>query len=389
MKKCPKCGTVLDDSKKTCYMCGTVLNDNSPLNFGETFDNQIGATVTKGQDNVFNTVDSFNQKPNQNGFDTFQSSNSTNMFKDQFNSLNSIRYDERTALEKIFSDDSRFKSKDELNAMSKNMPQNNQNNNTKGKGVNTAPVQKPNNGPLPPPNNMVNNVPNNVPRNVPNNVPNNMPNNVVKQPMNVNPPQFNAQINWGDNLRATNKKVKFNLSLTAIFNIISFVLFIAAMVFVYFSYFKPKQDATIEFGGLVYSINDEFILKKDDTFSRYYTKGENCTISINYGKTNDVDGFITRYLEEAKANYDSLDGYTTSTGELKINGNSWQELNIIKLVENPSGTGGYSTSTKFKYVAIVYKGTYYDIRYANMDDDGTCSASYDSFINSLAFTEEE
>ena len=25
MKKCPKCGTILDDSKKTCYMCGTVL----------------------------------------------------------------------------------------------------------------------------------------------------------------------------------------------------------------------------------------------------------------------------------------------------------------------------------------------------------------------------
>ena len=63
MKKCPKCGTVLDDSKKTCYMCGTVLNNNSPLNFGDTFDNQIGATVTKSQDNVFNNVDSFNQKP--------------------------------------------------------------------------------------------------------------------------------------------------------------------------------------------------------------------------------------------------------------------------------------------------------------------------------------
>lgn len=372
MKKCPKCGTVLDDSKKTCYMCGTVLNDNSPLNFGDAFDSQIGATVTKGQDNVFNIVDSFNQKPNQNGFDGFQSSSSTNMFKDQFDNLNSIRYDERTALEKIFSDDSRFKSKDELNAMNENITQSNQNNNIKGKGVNTAPVQMPNNGPLPPPN-MVNNVPNNI----------------VKQPMNVNPQQYNAQINWGDNLRETNKKVKFNLSLTSIFNIISFVLFVAAMIFVYFSYFKPKQDATIEFGGLVYSINDEFILKKDDTFNRYYTKGDNCTISIGYGQTNDVDGFITRYFEETKANYDSMDGYTTSTGELKINGNSWQELNVIKLVENPSGTGGYSTSTKFKYVAIVYKGTYYDIRYANMDDDGTCSANYDSFINSLAFIEEE
>lgn len=376
MKKCPKCGTVLDDSKKTCYMCGTVLNNNSPLNFGDTFDNQIGATVTKSQDNVFNTVDSFNQKPNQNGFETFQSSGTTNLFKDQFNNLNSIQYDERTALEKIFSDDSRFKSKDELNAMAKAGPSNGKSN-EKGKGVNTAP-----------PNNNVNNgLPNNTINNV---VMNNQPSPVMTPPPPpVQQPQpYNAQINWGDNLSETNKKVKFNLSLTFIFNLLSFILFVAAMVFVYFSFFKPKQEEHIEFGGLVYSINDDFILKKDDNFDRYYTKGESCTISIAYGSTNDVDGFVTRYFEDVRSDYENVEGYTTSTEELKINGNTWQELNVIKLQENPSGTGGFSPSTKFKYVAMVYKGTYYDIRYANMNDNGDCSEAYDKFINSLAFKEE-
>ena len=366
MKKCPKCGTVLDDSKKTCYMCGTVLTNNSPLNFGETFDSQIGATVTKSQDNVFNNVGGINQ----DNFQTFQSSGTANMFKDQFNSQ---RYDERTALEKIFSDDSRFKSKDELNALSNQQPPV-PNKNEKGKGINTAPNLLNNNQfakPAPAQNNPI-------------------PNNPVQQkPFKPNPQPNNSQINWGDNLKDTNKKIKFNLSLTFIFNLVSFVLFVAVMLFVYFSYFKPKKDAIIEFGGIVYSINDEFILKKDDNFSRYYTKGENCTISITYGTTNDVDGFVDKYFDEVRQSYETIDGYTTSTEELKIDGNTWQELNVIKLQENPSGTGGFSTNTRFKYIAMIYKGTYYDIRYANLDGDGTCSAYYDSFIESISFQKEK
>ena len=53
MKKCPKCGTILDDSKKKCYMCGTELT-KSVGSFAENFDLKIGAQTSKGQDNVFN-----------------------------------------------------------------------------------------------------------------------------------------------------------------------------------------------------------------------------------------------------------------------------------------------------------------------------------------------
>lgn len=377
MKKCPKCGTVLDDSKKTCYMCGTVLNNNSPLNFGDTFDNQIGATVTKGQDNVFNNVKGINQKNVGN----FQSSGTTNLFKDQFNNLNSIQYDERTALEKIFSDDSRFKSKDEINAMG-SVTQNNLNNSDKSKGVYTGPNNMASSGAY------VQQNDNSVVNQNYNNINNNNVNNNANMQMPFNN-KNNQQINWGDNLKDTDKKVKFHLSLTFIFNLISFVLFVGVMIFVYFNYFKPKKDANIEFGGLVYSINSDFILKKDDKFNRYYTMGEDCTISITYGQTNDVDGFVSSYFDEVRDLYEDASGYTISTEELKINGNTWQELNVIKLQENPSGTGGYSTDTKFKYIAMVYKGTYYDIRYSNQQSDGTCSAHYDNFINSLRFKEEK
>ncbi len=383
MKKCPKCGTVLDDSKRTCYMCGTVLNNNTPLNFGEAFDKQIGATVTKSQDNVFNNLDSINNN-SDNGF---QSSNSNNLFKDQFNNLNSIQYDERTALEKIFSDDSRFKSKDELNAMN-NMQRANFDGAARGKGNKKASTVQDDvidsGAYVQESNNMMNNQ-NNM--NIQQPINNNMPMNNV--PMNNVPTDNNdAQINWGDNLN-DNNKVKFHVSLTFIFNLISFLLFVGVMIFVYFSYFKPKQDENIKFGGLVYSLDSKFILKKDDNFSRYYTNGENCTISISYGKTNDVDGFVSNYFNEVRSEYEDVEGYTTSTEELKVNGNTWQELNVLKLQENPSGTGGYSTSTRYKYVAMIYKGTFYDIRYANLDGDGTCSSFYDKFINSLSFEEEK
>ena len=56
MKKCPQCGTILEETKKKCYMCGAELQKTLFGDFGDTFDEQIGATVTNGQDNVFNNV---------------------------------------------------------------------------------------------------------------------------------------------------------------------------------------------------------------------------------------------------------------------------------------------------------------------------------------------
>ena len=122
MKKCPKCGTILDDTKKKCYMCGSDIQIKPQIDFMNGFDDQIGAAVTKSQDNVFNSVPDISVKVHEvieksNNNATFSSgSSSADFYKNEMNSLNGMQYDERTAIEKIFSNDSRFRSKDEINA---------------------------------------------------------------------------------------------------------------------------------------------------------------------------------------------------------------------------------------------------------------------------------
>lgn len=393
MKKCPKCGTILDDSKKACYMCGTVLNDDSPLNFGDTFDSQIGATISTSQDNVFNNINSISDNNGienvySNGQDFNQNSvNSaaSGVFSDQFNSLNSQQYDERTALEKIFSGDSRFKSKDEINEME---------NSTKMQDQSSLLMN--NNGFQPPTDNMAQQPMMPPPVMTSSSVQNAffqnnadvMTNNYEPKKKKKRKTKEDAQINWGEELKEETSGFKFKISLSFIFNTTCFILFIGVSIYVYLNYLKPKPNENVEFGGLVYSISPDFVLKTDDTFRRYYTKGENCAISIAYGTTNDVDTFVDDFFSQVKDEYDGQEGINTTVESLKINGNIWYELNVISLVENPASTGGYSQATKFKYVSMVYKGTYYDIRYVNLDNDGTCSSAYDKFIYTLAFGEE-
>lgn len=121
MKRCPKCGTVLDDEKKRCYMCGTDLLKSSITQFGESFDAQIGAAVTTSQDNVFNNVNDINANLNDAvgnsnpDMSTFTNSGA-DFYNNNLNDLNSMQYDNRTAIEKIFSGNQRFKSKHEINA---------------------------------------------------------------------------------------------------------------------------------------------------------------------------------------------------------------------------------------------------------------------------------
>ena len=378
MKKCPKCGTVLDDSKKTCYMCGTVLSKKSPMNFGDTFDSQIGATVSKSQDNVFNNLSDLNT--NNNLTSTFVSpvdnnsasktSKAANVFASQVDNLNAQQYDERTALEKIFTSDSRFKSKDELNEIEKNLK-------TSAQISNNKPVRTPaQSQPVATKQAYVNQ---SQSPNYQNNINNSTPSNYNSS---------KAPINWGSNLN-DNQKKKFNISLSFIFNTTCFILFIGAMLYLYFNYIKPKPNESVELGGLIYTLDPSFNLKTDDNFSKYYTKGENCAIRISYGTTNNVDDFVDTYFDSIRAEYQNQEGYNTNVEALQINGNTWYELNVISLKENPASSGGYSPATKFKYVAMVYKGTYYDIRYVNQDDDGTCSEAYDNFINSLSFIQED
>ena len=118
MKKCPKCGTILDDSKIKCYVCGTDLQRQTLTNFGNSFNENIGATISNNQGNVLSNNAAINAIDiNQvNGSFSAGSNFSNSLYNSQLNNLNSMPYDDRTALEKMFSSDERFKSKAEINA---------------------------------------------------------------------------------------------------------------------------------------------------------------------------------------------------------------------------------------------------------------------------------
>ena len=428
MKKCPKCGTILDDTKKKCYMCGADIQAKPQIDFMNGFNDQIGAAVTKGQDNIFNSVpdisvkiDEVVQKSNDNA--VFSSgSKPADFYKKEMNSLNSMQYDERTAIEKIFSNDSRFRSKDEINAieaMQKNSAKNvnnpffsaddfsnnekkpdnnvNQNINIEKNNVidnsteqNTSVVQEtvfvdPNDGVLPSQgqeiiqnNQVVQNIEQSSKR---------------KTKKNKEKPA----INWGNNLEKNSDNTfnffkknstskSFNVNASFIFNTICFVLFSCALIFLFFKFRSdPEKSGYVLLGGLNYKIDTKFMLKTDDKFSKYYTYGDNCAVRVSYGQTTNLDGFVDSYFDDVKNSYTADDGYITQLNEIKINDNTWNEIIVAELKDNPASTGGYGMIAKYRFVTMVYNGSFYEIRYVNLDNNSDCSAMYDSLVNSLAF----
>ena len=131
MKKCPKCGTILDDSKKKCYMCGADLTVSASVSdFSSSFDKKIGSSVTGGADNVFNngkdididSSDIVGDKENNNGSFFSHNSSSRDFFGGEINKLNSMTYDERSRSEKKLNNifgKKELKSKDEINSKKK------------------------------------------------------------------------------------------------------------------------------------------------------------------------------------------------------------------------------------------------------------------------------
>ena len=107
MKKCPKCGTILDDSKKQCYMCGTDLDDEEQ-SFEESFSMQLSNDVKKDENVMVDNSISFSTN---NNYDT------------ELNKLNSMDFDERNGLQKnidsFFNKEEGFKNKESLIAEKK------------------------------------------------------------------------------------------------------------------------------------------------------------------------------------------------------------------------------------------------------------------------------
>lgn len=373
MKKCPKCGTILDDSKKKCYMCGADLQ-KSPVDFSASFDSQIGATVTTSQDNVFNNVDNISVKVSEvinssNKTATFsQDVSSSSFFKNELDSLNSMQYDERTAIEKIFSNDNRFRSKDEINANEAMRL------NDKKMSDSSNLFMSDNRG-----------------------FDNTLFNKEV-EPNNLQTRQSISEqrpaINWGNNLQNNNNDVskykdkvsrKLNINHSLVFNISCFVIFIGLVIFGYFKFVRQPKDDSISLGGLKYSIDSDFILRNNDAYSKYYTYGENCAININYEQVSNDDGFVANYFESKKAEFEK-NSYTSKVEKIKINDNVWSSLSFMDLQDNPAASSGFSSITKYRYVSIIYKGNFYNIIYVNTQNDSECSVMYEKLIETLSFS---
>ena len=77
--------------------------------------------------------------------------------------------------------------------------------------------------------------------------------------------------------------------------------------------------------------------------------------------------------------------FTVNKNIAKYNDNVWTEINVINLSNNAASANGYTTQTKIQFVAIVYEGNYYTVAYQNTNNNTICSASYDTFLKSLAF----
>ncbi len=354
MKKCPQCGTILEETKKKCYMCGAELQKTLFGDFGDTFDEQIGATVTNGQDNVFNNVGNV-----MNGAEGTISNNSNQVtFSNSMNSAEEVqesvdpsllaKYDNRTAIEKIFSTDARYK-KDAL-AFDGN---NNDDFSNNPQCFESAPMV-----PLPP---------------------------VNKKEEEEKNKKNKPSINWGNNLKSSSDNVddtgkkKFNLN--TVFNILSVVVFFVTLIFLYFKFLAPKNEVALEeFGGLSYQIESDFILETEAGMARYYTYGDACALKVSYGPTVETQGFLDSYFEQVK-NTNTNSQVTTT--DMSINGNTWTEIKVFDFEQNAAAQNGFAEVLKYKYVAIVHKGNFYDIVFANDKDDNKCSAMFDKFQKSL------
>ena len=355
MKKCPQCGTILEESKKKCYMCGAELQKKPfAFDFGDTFDEQIGATVTNGQNNVLNDVTNV-----MDGAEGTISNNSSQVtFSNSMNTIDDIqesvvntssKYDNRTAIEKIFSTDIRYKQ----DAIEFNNNQDDFSNNSQH--FNSIPVVH---------------------------TPDN---NHEDKKVDNDKKKDKSAINWGSNLKKPSSvdedSEHSKFSFATIFNITSIILFLVCLIFLYFKFVaKDNAESVEEFGGLTYEISSDFMLESEAGRARYYTYGSNCALKISYGPTVETQGFLDNYFEQVKA---ANKNSQTSVTEMTINGNSWTEIRVFDFNQNAAAQNGYSEILKYKYVAIVHKGNFYDIVFANDNDDNRCVAMFDKFQKTL------
>ena len=396
MKKCPKCGTILDDSKKSCYMCGTSLDSSSKLDFGAAIDAAVGSTVTSEVDNVFNNGEDISVQstdvvdPHENDAFFGKNNDAFAVFGESMDSLNNIKPsdpEEILMMENKKAEEARLheeeakraelelqKQKEKEEAEKRKLEEAAERQRLREEKAEQRKAQRERDAEILQSSGGLFGIKKDDDSQV-----------FIE---NVPVENIKPAINWGDNLRDdgrinNNRSLSFNKSF--FFNTLCVFIFIGMLGFVYFKFLKADPNTKLELGSLKYTISDEFTLSSSDSGSRYYTYGDSCNLRITYGNTTDSDNYITNYFDNQKNTFLSNDKYKTVNESISINDNTWSVMKVVEYVENPSSSSGLTEFTKYRYVAIVYNNKFYTTVFVNINNDNTCSAMYNNFVNSLEF----
>lgn len=343
MKKCPKCGTILDDSKSKCYMCGASIGVGGPVSFLDNIDNDIGATVANSQDNVFNNgedieVLNLNEVSNDDNRQTFvsHSSSTRDYYSSEINQLNLGAIDDYNP----------FAQENNSNNVNNQMQQ--------SMGQQVPQLQDAND--LQP----------------------------VQTP--PNPQKEKKKINWGKNLKTENGEFAvggMRITKPMIFNAICFVIFLGLIIFAYFKFIRKPSNSNVYVGGLIYSIDSDFINISNDPSSKSY-RYNNCEVRVSYGVPSGDDP-LDKYFEGVKDSLSSEKDAQFKRDSFNLNGNTWQTLEVQFFVNDRMNENGYEIQTKYKYSSIVFKANIYHISYYNPDFDTKCAEKYAAFQDTLKF----
>ena len=324
MQKCPNCGTILDDSKKTCYMCGTDLTSISKdgNSFGDSLSKEIQNVVSAPEVLFAEDLDKVNSNDTSNGFGS---------------ALDNIKLDE--------------------NISSLNMPKKTQPVTPPPQKVQPKPVKEPVK-------------------------PKKQPKEKKQKNIPLPPDERGKFLKMDPEPEHNETKPKKKINIAPIINIAGFLFFIAAIVYAYFNFFR--SDGTEKIGSLTYKISDELELKNSDSFNKYYNYGNNCTIKISYGKKSESEGqsFVDSYLDAQKEAFENEENTEEERSQITINDNKWETLTIIYITKDDVAQK-VETFEKYVYSSIFKDGEYYNIIYVNSKNDQKCKSLYEDFKKTL------
>ena len=448
MKKCPKCGTILDDSKKQCYMCGTNL-DIVKVDLAEN--NQVGAVVTGGQDNVFNNGEDIKfkgkdvVKKNNDSAYFSQDSRSRGFFNEDLNALNAQEPDNRSKLQKsldsIFGN-KKFGEGNDASKNKKNKKKNQKEEVVEKKGpqarnkkiiseeVPDTPMDEPDSDQA-----LISRIMSNGEDEKEKNVisqlddpkPRKKVDMVEKEPKEEKKNSFGFlnEIpeedghDFGFN-REPKRKVKVKSNKPSIVD--SFKKKVSELA----EKVPKKQKSSrgykdggsdlkfngqmffnlisiIAFIGVLYFVWNYAINKKVDTSlsglvydmsSDFKLKSKdaysryyvyNDSCTIKINTSNNTS--VDNYIQNIKDTYGNDPDALVMFEELKINEYMWSSLGIFYYGKDGNQIGGKAPLARYRYTSILNKGDFFAIIFVNTYEDADCQSKYDEFVKTLNFKE--